>query len=585
MKNESQNKEKTLFLLLSVWFKLKKKRKLQFFSALLLMIFTALSEVLSIASVFPILLALSDPKYLEDNEKVQFIMNLFNINSFNNILTLIIFGFIFIIINSAFIRLLNLWICTKLSASIGSDFSCEAYEKTLYQRYNKHIERNSNEIISIITVESNQTVAIIDLLLRLSTSLFTASLILISLLLINWKLAIGIISLLTFIYYLISLKVKKQLQTNGKKITKNIPSQLKSLNEGLGSIREVLLNNSQSFYISLFKKTDLTIKNLQAKNKFLADSPKFLIEAITLIILVTIPFYLKNNFNNFNLILPSLGIIVFSLQKLLPAIQNIYASWANIQSKSPSLRKIFDLLEQKIEFDFKKINISPIKFENSITLKNIFFKYKNNKNVLEDINLIIKKGEVLGIKGVTGSGKTTLINILMGLLKPSEGLFYIDNLNITESNSEKYIYSWMKKIALVPQDIYLTDNSFLENIAFGVPYHEINHKLVKECAKKSLIESFINQSRYGFKTNIGEKGIKLSGGQRQRIAIARALYKKAEVIILDEATSALDNKTEDLVMESINGLSENITIIMIAHRLSTLEICDRVVTIENGKIV
>ena len=162
---------------------------------------------------------------------------------------------------------------------------------------------------------------------------------------------------------------------------------------------------------------------MQAKNKFLADSPKFVIEAISLIILITIPFYLKNNFNNFNFILPSLGIIVFSLQKLLPAIQNIYASWAVIQGKSPSLRKILDLLEQKIEFDFKNINIPSIKFKNSITLKNIYFKYKNNKNVLENINLIIKKGEVLGIKGVTGSGKTTFINILMGLLKPSKDHF------------------------------------------------------------------------------------------------------------------------------------------------------------------
>ena len=584
MKNKLQTKEKAKSLLILCWFKLKRKRKLQFCLSISLMILTALSEVLSIASVFPILLALSDPKNLEDNTKVQFIMNLFNIQSFENILTFIIIGFIFIILISAFLRLLNLWICTKLSASIGSDFSSEAYEKTLYQSYDKHIERNTSEIISTITVESNQTVTIIDLLLRLSTSLFTASLILLSLLLINWKLAIVLMTLLTLIYYLISLKVKKQLKTNGKKISINTPSQLKSLNEGLGSIREVLLNNSQNFYSNLFQKTDLIIKNLQAKNKFLADSPKFVIEAISLIILITIPFYLKNNFNNFNFIIPSLGIIVFSLQKLLPSIQNIYASWAIIQSKSPSLRKILDLLEQKVEFDFKNIDIPPIKFRNSITLKNIYFKYKKNKNVLENINLIIKKGEVLGIKGVTGSGKTTLINIIMGLLKPSKGSFYIDNLNISESYSEKYIFSWMKKIALVPQDIYLTDNSFLENIAFGVPHDEINSKLVRECARKSLIENLINESRNGYKTNIGEKGIKLSGGQRQRIAIARALYKKAEVIILDEATSALDNYTEDLVMKSINGLSKNITIIMIAHRLSTLENCDRVLTLKNGKI-
>lgn len=585
MNNKTKNKDKTASLLISIWFKLKRRRKLQLFLSLFLMILTAFSEVLSIASVFPILLAISDPKYLQDNTKLQFIMKLLNIQSFDNILTFIIISFIFIIIISAFLRLFNLWICTKLSASIGTDFSCEAYEKTLYQSYKNHIERNSSEIISICTVESGQVVAVIDLLLRLSTSLFTSLLILVSLLLINWKLAIGIITLLTLIYYLLSLKVKTQLKINGRNISNNNLKQLKSLNEGLGSIREVLLNNSQIFYGSLFKNTDIIIKNLTANSKFLADSPKFIIEAISLIILVTIPIYLKDYFNDFNLILPSLGIIVFSLQKLLPALQNIYASWANIQSKSASIRKIFNLLEQKIEFNFKDINISPINFKSSISLQNVDFNYIKNKKVLRDINLIIKKGEVLGIKGVTGSGKTTLINIIMGLLKPTEGSFYIDDLNIYSSKSNHYVYSWMKKIALVPQDIYLTDSSFIENIAFGVPINKVDIQLVKECAKIALIDRFIIDSLNGYRTIIGEKGIKLSGGQRQRIAIARALYKKADLLVLDEATSALDSGTEKLIMKSINHFKRNITLIMIAHRLSTLESCDRIITIQDGEII
>ena len=273
------------------------------------------------------------------------------------------------------------------------------------------------------------------------------------------------------------------------------------------------------------------------------------------------------------------------MQKLLPAIQNIYASWASIQTKSPSLRKIIDLIEQEIEFDIKDMKIPKINFKNSIILKNIDFKYKNNINVLKDINLIIKKGEVIGIKGVTGSGKTTLINIIMGLLKPTGGYFYIDDLDIYSSKSNYHLYSWRKKIALVPQDIYLTDSSFIENIAFGVPINKVDIDLVKECAQIALIDDVIKSSINGYRTLIGEKGIRLSGGQRQRIAIARALYKNAELLVLDEATSALDMGTEKLIVKSINSFKRNITTIMIAHRLSTLESCDRIITIQGGEII
>ncbi len=549
------------------------------------MILSALLEVISIASVFPILLALSSPGYLENNAKVMRIMQLLGIQNTNDFMVFTVIIFILIVTLSSIIRLSNLWFCTRLSASIGSDFSCEAYEKTLYQPYSTHIQRNTAEIVSICTTESGQTQSILDTLLKLSTSLFTATLIFSSLLILNWKLAIGTISILIFIYCLISYQVKKELKINGRKISRFAPTQIKSINEGLGSIREVLLNNFQATYVELYQNSDFPLRQLQAKNRFLADYPKFLIESISLIILILISFQIKNNFENLSLILPTLGIIVFSLQKLLPATQNIYASWAVIQAKSPSLEKILNTLSQRIEYDFVNKIKSKISFQKYIYLENISFKYNRNKKILENINLKINKGEIIGIKGVTGSGKTTLINLVMGLLKPTNGKFYIDDLNLYDKTSKSLVYSWMKKIALVPQDIYLTDGTFIENIAFGIPSGKIDLELVKRCAKNALIDSFIEQSIDGYNTRIGERGIKISGGQRQRIAIARALYKKAELIILDEATSALDINTERLVMQSINSINKNITLIMIAHRLSTLKKCDRIITLQNGKII
>ena len=210
------------------------------------------------------------------------------------------------------------------------------------------------------------------------------------------------------------------------------------------------------------------------------------------------------------------------------------------------------------------------------------FRYNFDKPyILKDINFVIKRGERIGIKGITGSGKSTLIDIIMGLLKPTNGKVLVDGDDI---HSRKYSDKWHKNITHVPQNIYLIDSSFAKNIAFGIPDKEINMDKVKEVAKKAHIASFIGESNQNYKNRVGEKGIKLSGGQRQRIGIARALYKQTELIILDEATSALDKETEKKIMDSIKSLNPNITILVIAHRLSTLDFCDKIIELRNGHL-
>jgi ATP-binding cassette subfamily B protein len=275
--------------------------------------------------------------------------------------------------------------------------------------------------------------------------------------------------------------------------------------------------------------------------------------------------------------IPVLGALALGAQRLLPALQQAYASFSAIIGVEASLKDVLALLDQPLPEYLNQLFPAPILFEKEIKLTNLSFSYtKDSPLVLENINLSILKGERIGFIGVTGSGKSTLIDIIMGLLSPTNGKLTIDQKILSRENQR----SWQVRIAHVPQNIYLSDSTIEENIAFGIPVNEINHQRVKEAAKQAQIADMIDSSENGYQTLVGERGVRLSGGQRQRISIARALYKKADVLIFDEATSSLDTETEEVVMSAIDKLGENLTILIIAHRLTTLKGCDRIVKLD-----
>ena len=276
-----------------------------------------------------------------------------------------------------------------------------------------------------------------------------------------------------------------------------------------------------------------------------------------------------------------LGSFTLAVQRLLPVIQRIYNSWVVIKSVNADSENIHKTFQMKIENN-TKAKIIPMKLNNSIKLESIYYSYTNKKNILSNINLEIFQGEKIGIIGKTGSGKSTLVDLIMGLLKPSMGNIYVDGKNLYDNKYPNRINEWMRSISHVPQDIFLTDATIAENIAFGTRKDLISNSKIINAAKMAQIHQFIRSTDNGYETFVGERGIKLSGGQRQRIGIARALYKKSKILIFDEATSALDNETEDLLMKSINEISDKITIISIAHRITTLKNCDRIFEIKNG---
>ena len=310
--------------------------------------------------------------------------------------------------------------------------------------------------------------------------------------------------------------------------------------------------------------------------------PRYLFECISILLIISLSllFFYDNDlkYNSFSY----LATFALGAQKILPLIQTIYRMISNIRAKKFEVIDIIRMMNSKVSTKNRTKEI--YNFKNSILLKNIDFSYENNIKILKKVNLNINKGDKVGIVGSTGSGKSTLLDIIMGLLEPSNGEIFVDDVNITSYRNKYKMNKWRTCISHVPQNIFIADASFAENIAFGLYEDQIDMGKVRECSRKAMIEDLILNSDKKYKTNLGEGGVKLSGGQKQRIGIARALYKNSQILVLDEATSALDNKTEKDVMKTIKNLTQ-MTILIVTHRPSTIKYCDKVIKIENGHII
>jgi ABC-type multidrug transport system fused ATPase/permease subunit len=575
------NNYSTLSLHLKLFRIISRKRKIQLTFLILLMIFASFAEVISIGAVFPFLKALSSPKTVYENQHLNYIFNFFGISNYSQILFPLTLFFCVSIILSAFMRMLLLWFQTRLSHSIGADFSLNLYRRTLYQPYEIHLKRNSSDIIEAIT---GKTAMVINASILPITNILISLLMLIMVLVLLLSINPEVVLISTFgigsVYVIIMAISKKRISEDSKKMNIESVQVRKALQEGLGGIRDVLLDGVQELYCLVYRQADIPLRNAQANIAIIGGSPRFIIEAIGMILIAILSYMLSLNSKagSFEDSLPTIGALALGAQRMLPILQQLYGSWTSIKGGESSLKDAIDLIEKQPLPDFSKI-VKDLTFQKSITLRGINFSYKNGSpSVLNDIYLEIKKGTKIGIIGSTGSGKSTLLDILMGLLIPTTGEILIDNTILNFTN----IRSWQKHIAHVPQNIFLSDTTIAENIAFGIPFNRIDIDKVKIAAKKAQLSETIEKLELGYFTNVGERGVRLSGGQRQRIAIARALYKNADVIIFDEATSALDSITESNLMKEIETLKGELTIIIVAHRISTLKNCDIIIQIENG---
>jgi len=568
-------------LLKRLWQHISSRRRKQFMLLLILMILASFAEIISIGAVLPFLGVLTAPERIFQFPLAQPVIQALKLTEPSQLLLPLTVAFGVAALIAGAMRLLLLWASTRLSFATGADLSISIYRRTLYQPYAVHCARNSSELINGITIKTNSAINVISNILNIISSSVMLIGILIALLYVDPVIAMTAFGGFGLIYGIIIRLTSKRLLICSEINSRESTEVIKTLQEGLGGIRDVLIDGSQAAYCQIYSKADQSYRRAQSSISFISSSPRYALEALGMILIAALAFSLALQPNGIAKTIPVLGVLALGAQRLLPVLQLSYAAWASIKGNQSFLRDTLDLLDQPLPAYADQPAAQPLPFKHHITLKQLSFRYSPQTPwVLKNLNLTIAKGSRIGFIGTTGSGKSTLLDIIMGLLLPTKGRLVIDDHPVTPGNHR----AWQAHIAHVPQAIFLADSSIEENIAFGVPKDQIDRQRVKQAAQQAQIADSIESWPKQYKTFVGERGIRLSGGQRQRIGIARALYKQADVIIFDEATSALDSETEQAVMRAIEGLSKDLTLLIIAHRLTTLKNCTQIVELGEGGI-
>ena len=569
-----QTSEHITKLLTRLWRHISERRRRQFALLLVLMILASFADILSIGAVLPFLAVLTAPHRIFEHAAAQPLIQTLGLTSPDQLLLPLTIMFSVAAVVAGALRLLFLWASTSLAHATGSDLGINIYRRTLYQPYAVHIARNSSEIIAGI---SNKTIGVIGVIMFVLNFISSSAMlvaILIALLSVDPVIALAAFVGFGFIYAIIVWNTRKRLLINSQLIARESTQVIKSLQEGLGGIRDILISGSQEVYCRVYGNADRPWRRAQGSSAFIGASPRPAMEALGMVLIAALAYALAQQSDGLARVIPVLGALAVGAQRILPALQMAYGSWSGIQGMQSSFKDILELLDQPLPEYADRPTAKPLPFRQHITLNQVSFRYgPDSPWILHNVNLTIRKGGRVGFIGVTGSGKSTLLDIVMALLQPTSGTFAIDGEVITPRNAR----AWQAHVAHVPQTIFLADNTIEENIAFGQPKNQIDHQRIRSAAQQAQIADVIESWPKQYQTFVGERGIRLSGGQRQRIGIARALYKQPSVIIFDEATNALDSETEQAVMREIEGLRDDLTVLIIAHRVTTVKYCSQIV--------
>ena len=565
-------------LLRRLWGHLPAKRRGQLVAVFASMLASGAAEIVSLAAVVPFLAVLADPARLWGQPFVRGFAEACGLTEPGQLVLPATLLFVAAAIASGAIRLLNLWLCGRVAAGTGSDLSQEAYRRTLFQPYAVHVARNSATITTAMLSHVDGLIyGVLTPLLTIAVNIVVMTAIAIGLVTIDPWVALLTIAVFGGAYLAISVALKASLAANSRAQAASGLVRVQNVQEGLGAIRDVLLDRSQPYYIESYRHADWATRQLRAQADLIGAFPMYAIHAAGMAGVAMLAYVLVSRQGGIAAALPVLGVLAIGAQRLLPAIQQIYASFVQMQNHQAGFQIMLDLLDQPAP-DADRPRAAPAAFAESIALNRCSFRYQPDLPVvLRDVSLEIRRGERVALVGPTGSGKSTLADILMGLLSPTSGRLLIDGREVEPA-------AWQANIAHVPQSIFLADTSIAENIALGIPAAKMDRERLEAAARQAQIAGFIDSLPRGYATCVGERGVRLSGGQRQRIGIARALYKQAPVLVFDEATSALDDDTEKALMDTLAGLSRDLTIIVIAHRLSTTAYCDRVITVSGGSL-
>jgi len=570
-------------LLARLWHHLSRRRQRQFVLLMVLMLVSAFAELVSLGAVLPFLGILTAPALVFKHPAVARAAAAWGITSADQLVLPLTVTFVVATLIAGAVRLLLLHVNLRFACAGGADLSIEVYRRTLYQPYRVHVARNTSEVISGITSKVETVVSgVLQPLLILISSVLMLVAMTGALIAIDPEVALVAAVGFGASYGLITWMVRRRLRHNGQRIAHEQTQVIKAVQEGLGGIRDVLLDGTQPVYCDAYRQSAYPLRRAIRDNGFISQSPRHLMDSVGMVLIAAVAYGLSRQAGGVATALPVLGALAYGAQRLLPALQATYANWTTIAGSRASLEETIGLLDQPLPAEILQPVPPPLPLRDAIRFNAVRFRYTDDGPwVLDGLDLTIRPRARVGFVGKTGAGKSTTLDLLMGLLMPTEGELLVDGQPINGSR----VRAWQRTIAHVPQSIYLADTTLAENIAFGVPRNAIDMDRVRQAARQAQIADFIESLAEGYNVFVGERGIRLSGGQRQRIGIARALYRQARVLVFDEATSALDNATEQALMDAIEGLDRDFTILLIAHRLTTVRRCDTIVELKHGRVV
>lgn len=571
---------KTLFKLLTSEQR-KRLIRLQF-----LVVLMAFAEVAGVAAIGPFMALVGDISLLQGDGRLAQLYTLSGFESPRDFLFWLGIAVLIALSGAAAISMFTIWRLSLYAAQVGAEISTRLYKHYMQQPWLFHASGSSSQLTNRIAQEATRvTNMVIQPLMLMNAKGVLALVMATAIFVFNPLVAFAGLLIFSVAYIVLYKTVRKRLSKNGQAISEANQQRFKLMNEGFGGIKDTLLLGRQAEFNQRFEKSSHKLGRAQGVTRGLSQVPRYAMELIAFGVVIFLVLYLLSAYDgNLGSILPVLSVYALAGFKLLPAFQQMYTSLAQVKGNIASFDSIEEDLAasqgiEDIKPAFKMGKLSPKQF---IKLDNISFSYPGKEdNALSELTLDIPVNQVIGLVGASGSGKSTAIDVLLGLIEPQSGYLVVDGEEI--KGKEKR--AWQNNVGFVPQAIFLADSSIRENIAFGIPPEEIDESRVTKAARMAHLDELLERLPDGLNTRVGERGIQLSGGQRQRIGIARALYDDAEVLVLDEATSALDGITEKLVMDAIHDFSGKKTIIMIAHRLTTVKQCDSIYILENGRVL
>lgn len=562
------------------------QQRMRLFRLQILVLIMAFAEVVGVASIGPFMAVVGDKSHIQGQGFLAHVYEISGFTTSNDFLFWLGMAVLVTLTLAASISMFTTWRLVLYSNQVGAELSNRLYKHYMSQPWLFHVNGSSSQLTNKIALECGRlTHQVITPLLQINAKLILAVFMATAIFIINPLIALTGLALFVSTYFFLYRTVRKRLTDSGKSVTRANQTRLKLINEGFGGIKDTLLLGRQRSFVDQFDEASRHFAKAQGTIQGLTQVPRYAMELVAFGAIVLLILYLLASYEgNLGTILPLLSIYALAGFKLLPAFQQIYAGVSTLRSHISAFDNLQEDLvsSQHPDFGSEDTRLGKLKLNKEITIQDVVFCYPSkNEPALNHLNMNFVTNQVTGLVGASGSGKSTAIDMLLGLIEPDKGILMIDGKPLTGSNKRQ----WQNSIGYVPQSIFLADASIRENIAFGLSPSETDDERVMLAANMAHLEELLNSLPDGLNTRVGERGVQLSGGQRQRIGIARALYDDPDVLILDEATSALDGITEKMVMDAIHDFSGKKTIIMIAHRLATVRQCDQIYLMDKGRVI